>query len=579
MQDFKVREITANSSPADDYAKLVNSILSNQSNFSGDNEPTNPVGGMFWVDTKNKKLWQRNSANTGWIDKGLTDSAMASMDDLKAYSASPNLLVNSLFDDWNGSPLPRHFWNYYHGNGRNTQLTKIAVNAGDSIVESMASLIATDYVHRVTENAYALKVSLDAGSSEWSLNQQVLVPRDCKISQGVYLYIETTGDADVRIHDDPWPIGHSPVPKSDFNKPIKWFQFKETNVAGGDLGFLISIRESTAPITVYIMAPWLTYGYCDHWVDSSIGSRTLKALERGAPFVCSNPNPYFSASNGDEYLHTHNPHSHTITREFVEPEHNQITKDLSYYLGGFDGDGNRNEMTALTHMSPRFMKVTVTKNPSASNINFTLTGGGAPYTFAQGTTTSFIGLFGVEEGHVILRDGSRVNAGTIRTNIKSQMYRGASVQGYGHSYHWDYFSINTDEGTEKIVFYLSAYMVCAGYARYWNEIAVPSLVNTCDKVGDTGYMVNRSTGMTEQWGTVQVAATTEDTFWLNFPKAFDYECTNIILTPFEATQDNFNDMHPVVVGAPEKGRCLVRFNWTTAGTKQAAGFSYIARGR
>ncbi|APS52565.1 hypothetical protein AVI50_17105 (plasmid) [Piscirickettsia salmonis] len=62
-------------------------------------------------------------------------------------------------------------------------------------------------------------------------------------------------------------------------------------------------------------------------------------------------------------MHTYNPHNHTIDQVFVEPDHNEITKQLSYYLGGFDDDGNRHGMTLLSYAKPRFMKVTVTRNP------------------------------------------------------------------------------------------------------------------------------------------------------------------------------------------------------------------------
>ncbi|APS49358.1 hypothetical protein AVI51_16905 (plasmid) [Piscirickettsia salmonis] len=108
--------------------------------------------------------------------------------------------------------------------------------------------------------------------------QEALVPRDTWISQGIYLYIVTEGDADIRIHDDPWPQEISSIPKEKFNQPFKWFQFKQTGKSGGDLGFMISIKDSSAPVTVYMMAPWLCYGYCDHWVDSGLNSQTLKKL-------------------------------------------------------------------------------------------------------------------------------------------------------------------------------------------------------------------------------------------------------------------------------------------------------------
>ncbi|ODN41551.1 hypothetical protein [Piscirickettsia litoralis] len=512
---------------------------------------------------------------TTFVDQTLAETKEA----VKTHAGSTNLFINSLFDNWGARLLPEEFFNYYNGGSRNAKVERVAVWDGNPVVESLAKLISTDFLNRAMQGAYAIKVTLDAGTDHWTLNQSALVCGDSYISQGCYLYIETMGDASIKIHDDPWPEKHEEIPKEQFNKAIKWFQHGKVHKTGGDLGFALSIEDSTAPITVYIMAPWLANGYVDHWVDSGIGSRILKSLNRGGPFVCANPNPLFSEKSGDEYFHGHNPHGHDISYEFVQPEHNEITKKLSEYLGGFDAEGNRNGMTILTYNNPRFMKVTVKRNPEKSNINFTLTGGGAHYQFMSGNMTTFIGLLGVETGHLIWSHGERTNSGDIVTNIRAYDYRGPMAKGYGHAYHWDPFNVSAEDGVDEVVYYMTAYITCAGHARYWNDVCIRTDVNERSLVGDTKYIYDRSLGQLEQRGKVTIEATTEDTFWVNFPTSFDYECDSVELTSYESTSDLNNDMWPVLVGDPEKGRFQVRFNWASAGTKKAAGFTYVAKGR
>ncbi|APS45955.1 hypothetical protein AVI48_16110 (plasmid) [Piscirickettsia salmonis] len=300
--------------------------------------------------------------------------------------------------------------------------------------------------------------------------------------------------------------------------------------------------------------------------------------DRATPFVCANANPFFSADNGDQFLHTYNPHNHTIDQVFVEPDHNEITKQLSYYLGGFDDDGNRHGMTLLSYAKPRFMKVTVTRNPEHNNISFTLTGTGDQYSFASGTTTAFIGLFGVEKGNVTWRDGTRVDENKIITNVRSYIYRGPNAQGYGGAYHYDYFDISVDDGVDELVFYLCGYINCAGYARHWNEVAIPATVTQSILTGDTGYRVDRVTGEIEQWGTVIVNASDENSFYVNFPRSFDHECTNVLIMPYEDTENILNNMVPVLIGTPEEGRFKMRFQWNGNGTPKQTGFIYRARG-
>ncbi|QGP56855.1 hypothetical protein PsalMR5_04805 (plasmid) [Piscirickettsia salmonis] len=127
MQDFKINEVVGTSSPAVSREKIVNSILANQSNFAGDNPPSNPVACMFWADTQNAILWQRSLDNTEWINKGPIDSALATDEDAQSYAGGPNLYLNSTFRDWDDErTLPRYFYTYYNSSALSAEFERIA---------------------------------------------------------------------------------------------------------------------------------------------------------------------------------------------------------------------------------------------------------------------------------------------------------------------------------------------------------------------------------------------------------------------------------------------------------------------
>ena len=70
QQDFDIATADANSGPS--MRAAINAELQAlASNNSGTTAPTTTYAYMWWADVTTGKLWQRNAANSGWIDKGL----------------------------------------------------------------------------------------------------------------------------------------------------------------------------------------------------------------------------------------------------------------------------------------------------------------------------------------------------------------------------------------------------------------------------------------------------------------------------------------------------------------------------
>lgn len=66
-QDFNLPTDNADSTSTILVTKLPDAARALQSFFSGSTAPTNPVAHMFWADTGNSVMMQRNAANTAWV--------------------------------------------------------------------------------------------------------------------------------------------------------------------------------------------------------------------------------------------------------------------------------------------------------------------------------------------------------------------------------------------------------------------------------------------------------------------------------------------------------------------------------
>ncbi len=74
QHDMDIATADANSGPS--MRAAINAALQAlASNNSGTTAPTTTYAYMWWADVTTGKLWQRNAANSGWIDKGLIATA------------------------------------------------------------------------------------------------------------------------------------------------------------------------------------------------------------------------------------------------------------------------------------------------------------------------------------------------------------------------------------------------------------------------------------------------------------------------------------------------------------------------
>ncbi|QGO68216.1 hypothetical protein Psal073_03220 (plasmid) [Piscirickettsia salmonis] len=276
MQEFKINEVVGTSIPAVSREKIVNSILANQSNFAGDTPPSSPVACMFWADTQNAILWQRSLDNTEWINKGPIDSQLATDEDAQSYAGGPNLYLNSTFRDWDDErTLPRYFYTYYNSSALSAEFERIAPSpsAAEDSDEYMAydllKLVGSD-INRIGYDCRVLKVTLQAGSGSFSLNQRAFVAAHSYVTSGCLIHVKTTGAADVRFKDDPWPLTEKALSSEDFNKNINFYNHSKTSGPGGDLGFNIFVANPSETTVLYIALPWLCIGYADYWRDNPI---------------------------------------------------------------------------------------------------------------------------------------------------------------------------------------------------------------------------------------------------------------------------------------------------------------------
>ncbi len=179
-----------------------------------------------------------------------------------------NLLGNTRFNnDSNLDGFPDNFYTYF---GAGSPQYKIVIPDSSAAAGSDAR-IAYDLVSIVVSSPTSsstdlrvLKVDLLASVTSgdldrWCLNQY------CNLGQGIYsrgihVYAKTSGHAVIEISDNP---GGGGMLMQNMNTPVRlWHSGAQT---GRRMGFLLNCYDRTAPVSIYIAAPWMCNGYKDSW--------------------------------------------------------------------------------------------------------------------------------------------------------------------------------------------------------------------------------------------------------------------------------------------------------------------------
>lgn len=139
-QTWDVDDISGTSSPADDRAKLTNGLEALRTVHSGTSAPSDTVAYMYWVDTTNGVLKQRDSGNTAWRIRG-TISENLSLAKTAAYTVTQT--------------------------DRNVPILCNATSAGFTITLLAAATATAGFICTVTKtDSSANVVTIDGNSSE-----------------------------------------------------------------------------------------------------------------------------------------------------------------------------------------------------------------------------------------------------------------------------------------------------------------------------------------------------------------------------------------------------------------------------